>query len=222
MVELLVVIAIILALTSFAIIGITKAKSKANQAACMNNMRQIGMALQLYANDNSGVYPLTSHSTSEDQTWVFLLEDYIKNFDEVRICPADPKGKERRLAGGTSYILNSFVFVPPVDAFGEPDGPANNRPGNLYEPSRTITTFCCSDNIGVRSGDDHTHSDRWSSWSSVCADIATNRHGTVKNDPLKGSSNYLFADGHVENWTAMEVKSRIESGDNIATVPVRP
>ncbi len=219
LVEVLVVIAIALVLSTLIGVSVQSAKKKAHQVACLNHMRQIGVALQLYADDHQGEYPQTSHTAEQGKSWIYALEEYIDEFDEVRICPADPKADERRKAGGTSYILNSFVFVPPMDAFGEPDGPAYNRPARLSSASTTITTFCCSDAVGVHAGDDHTHSDAWTSWNSVCRDIAPNRHLTDKNNPLKGSSNYLFADGHVESWLAADVKKRIDAGENIATIP---
>jgi prepilin-type N-terminal cleavage/methylation domain-containing protein/prepilin-type processing-associated H-X9-DG protein len=218
LVELLVVISISLVLVSFIIAGARAAKRKSNQITCSNNMRQIGVGLQLYADDNQGMYPQTSHTAEQGKSWIYELEQYLTDFDEVRICPADPKAAERRSRSGTSYVLNSFVFVPSVDAFGELEGVARNRPASLAAPSSTILAFCSSDTMGSFAGDDHTHSDEWSNWNAVCRDIAPNMHFRDLSDNTKGNSNYLFADGHVENWQSIDVKKRIESGQNIAKV----
>jgi prepilin-type N-terminal cleavage/methylation domain-containing protein/prepilin-type processing-associated H-X9-DG protein len=219
LVELLVVFAILAVLVGLITAGFPKFRAKGYQVTCMNNMRQIGVGLQVYADEHNGVYPQTSHTAAQGQSWIYALEEYLSDFQNVRICPADPKAKERRAMQGTSYILNSFVFVPSVDAFGEPDGPTFNRPSMLPQPARTPLMFCCSDAIGVRAGDDHTHSDRWTSWEAVRRDIAPDRHFRRGTQGLDGSSNYLFADGHIESWQAMEVKKRIEAGENIANIP---
>ena len=54
---------------------------------------------------------------------------------------------------------------------------------------------------------------------AVCRDIAPGRHGGATGSDLRGSSNYLFADGHVENWKAIDVKRRVDGGENIALPP---
>jgi prepilin-type processing-associated H-X9-DG protein len=219
LVEILVVFAILAVLVALVTAGFGKINAKSKQVTCLNNMRQIGVGLQVYADDHHGVYPQTSHTAAQGQSWIYALEEYLSDFQNVRICPADPKAKERMAMQGTSYILNSFVFVPSYDAFGEPDGPSYNRPAMLPQPARTILMFCCSDTVGARAGDDHTHSDNWTSWAGVCRDIAPDRHFRKGSDGLQGSSNYLFADGHVENWQATDVKKRIDAGDNIAQIP---
>jgi prepilin-type N-terminal cleavage/methylation domain-containing protein/prepilin-type processing-associated H-X9-DG protein len=219
LVELLVVFAILAVLVALLTTGFQKFRAKGHQVTCLNNMRQIGVGLQVYASEHNGVYPQTSHTAAQGQSWIYALEEYLGDFENLRICPADPKAKERLAMQGTSYILNSYVFVPMVDAFGEPDGPALNRPAALPQPARTLLMFCCSDDIGVRAGDDHTHSDRWTNWAAVRRDIAPDRHFRKGTDGLDGSSNYLFADGHAENWQAADVKKRIDAGDNIANIP---
>lgn len=219
LVEVLVAISII-AVLGTAVAGAARhGIARADQSKCMNNLRQIGLGLQFFADDHHGIYPETSHTAAQGKSWVYALEAYLGEFDEVRICPADPLGKDRLKYQGTSYLLNSLVFVPETDAFGESTGIADNRPASLPDPARTLLVFCCSDHVGVRPGDDHTHSDRWSTWSAVRRDIAPDRHFRKGDDGTQGAANYLFADGHVESWTALHVKQHIERGDNIARIP---
>jgi prepilin-type N-terminal cleavage/methylation domain-containing protein len=57
LIELLVVIAIIGILASLMMPALSRAKAKAKQTACLNNLKQIGIAVTLYADDNKGLLP---------------------------------------------------------------------------------------------------------------------------------------------------------------------
>jgi prepilin-type N-terminal cleavage/methylation domain-containing protein/prepilin-type processing-associated H-X9-DG protein len=60
LVELLVVIAIIAVLIAILLPSILRAKESANRVKCASNLRQIGLAEQMYAAENKGHYPRTN------------------------------------------------------------------------------------------------------------------------------------------------------------------
>lgn len=217
--EVLVTVALVVLLcglaAGFAREGITKAR----QASCASNLRQIGTALITYAADQDGRLPKTSHSGGKKNSWIYSLADYLDNLDRVRICPADPHA-QRRLAGmGTSYTLNSLVFNPAYDGDGNAVTLFNRLP-LIPKPSQTLFATVVSDQkFGI--GADHTHSEEWRNWVSMLVDIAPDRfrQGNAAPDRSKGRSNYLYADGHVENRSAAEIKRLCERGVNIAVPP---
>ena len=211
LIELLVVIAIIAILAALLLPALARAREKGHQACCLSNLRQIGLAFRLYADDQNGWLPTTTHGAGTNASWIFQLAPYLASVDRIRICHSDPKGSQRLTNNASSYTLNEFVFVDYVDPFGRALE-SYRKLDNLRHPSRTITTFEISDAAGVNVMNDHTHSRQWHlGWGSVTADIQPDRHGK--------SANYLFADSHVECIAAAKLKARIAAGDNFAKPP---
>ncbi|MBU1863530.1 MAG: type II secretion system GspH family protein [Candidatus Omnitrophica bacterium] len=67
LIELLVVISIILILVSFVVPQIGGARAKARQVKCLNNLRVMGSALLMYADDNGGQFPADLADLYPDQ-----------------------------------------------------------------------------------------------------------------------------------------------------------
>jgi prepilin-type N-terminal cleavage/methylation domain-containing protein/prepilin-type processing-associated H-X9-DG protein len=223
LVELLVAVVLIATLATLAVTAANAAMLRAKEARCGTNLRNIGIALHAYAGEHGGSFPETTHSTSLDRAWISALEAYLGDYNQTRVCPADPRAKERTRAGGTSYILNSFLFVPETDAWGDPIGPARNRPSLIPAPELTILAFICADSVGTGPGNDHTHSNRWSTWSAVTADIAPGRFGGGRRPAdARGRANYLYADASVQSIAAITMKQKTDSGINIALPPGLP
>lgn len=79
LIELLCVVAIICILIGITLPALHKAKNSVRKIVCMNNMKQIGVALTLYHTDNDRHMPPWLSS---------LFPDYFQN-DEILHCPCD-------------------------------------------------------------------------------------------------------------------------------------
>jgi prepilin-type N-terminal cleavage/methylation domain-containing protein/prepilin-type processing-associated H-X9-DG protein len=100
LVELLVVIGIIALLISILLPALTRARESAVQLSCASNMRQMGMLLSLYTNDNKGLYPLGKIDGSQyswgspyawgDSTWMWVLAEEYKGGVNLFDCPGSP------------------------------------------------------------------------------------------------------------------------------------
>jgi prepilin-type N-terminal cleavage/methylation domain-containing protein/prepilin-type processing-associated H-X9-DG protein len=104
LIELLTVIAIIAILAAILFPAFAKAREKANQASCLSNCKQIGLALRMYAEDADGLLPnLAATPASPDAPNLGAIQDvlnpYCKN-TQIFVCPDDDTYYQQQ---GTSY-----------------------------------------------------------------------------------------------------------------------
>lgn len=191
LVELLVVVGIVSVLIGIVLPSFAGARRQARSVACLSQLRQIGVAVQMYCGESNGALPRSTHSAFEFRVapWGYALMPYLSPgpiessgprwdalFAGVYRCPADERPPTR-----WSYGKNVY----PELRQDETGGPTWWKMTDLRRPSRTV--LFAEARTGSMS--DHVMAHEWSA-AAAPQDVDRARHGR--------SANYLFADGHAE------------------------
>jgi prepilin-type N-terminal cleavage/methylation domain-containing protein/prepilin-type processing-associated H-X9-DG protein len=110
LVELLVVIGIIAVLAGMAYPVYQRTVAGGRAAACLSNLRQLGVGLNAYLNDNEMRMPSLKIARESTQDDVPVIDNTLNRYIPDRAvfaCPADTKGFAART--GTSYCWNILV-----------------------------------------------------------------------------------------------------------------
>ena len=148
LIELLVVISVIAILAAITLPALARAKKQAQRTVCMSNLKQVGVGIQLYADENEDSLPgpvKTGAQASYDKTSSHQLIWHIAEkigapapqtktmIADVFVCPGFRKEVDGLVEGRVCYMLNDDVEgerdpeadkrVPP---FGYPVAPVSN------------------------------------------------------------------------------------------------
>ena len=130
LIELLVVIAIIAILAALLLPSLTKAKEKGRQTTCINSLRQLTLAVIMYADEHGDVLPPVGYNDTagNEVDWPTLLDPYLHYVAKIHLCPTDLKSQLN------SYGLNELAFVDLTD----PDPLPPSRLAAVRSPSTCL------------------------------------------------------------------------------------
>lgn len=139
LIELLVVIVVIAILAALLLPALAKAKARAQRAACLNNQKQIGLSLILWADDHGERFPSTIDvSDGGSKTRLETWEHFITMTNElvtpkILHCPSD---RTKQMAGDFSSsvtglrALKNAAISYAVGTGAVPDRPAAHIAGD--------------------------------------------------------------------------------------------
>ena len=213
LIELLVVTAIIAILAAMLLPTLARSKTAAQRTDCMSNLRQLGLATQLYWGDNNeNSFPLWSKADGTGKTWWFgwigngpegqrpfdlssgALFPYLHGND-VRLCPSPAWNSPQFKLKGTnvifSYGCNRYIFAAPATK------PANTS--RLARPAE-IVLFADAAQVNTFQAPATPTNPMFEEWNYL--DLETN-YANANNQPNghfrhSQRANVTLADGHVE------------------------
>ena len=224
LIELLFVIAIIAILAAILFPVFAQAREKARQTACLSNLKQVGLAATMYAQDYDETFPNTEFGGNIDDAheyyWGDMLYPYTKNWQILQCSSADQKITFK--TGVTTYSqqwaynygINDIIAANCVTA----DDPACRHIGvaghTMAAVNAPASTILVADNLpsDVDTGDGDNmilgHGRHEINWQWGQRDATRLSIGGKSQDGYPRHSDgfvYVLADGH-SKWRKREKK----------------
>ena len=210
LIELLIVIAIIAIIAAMTFPVFAQVREKARQTTCLSNVRQLGVALTMYAQDNDETFPF-AFSVETGNYWHVLTEPYVKqkaiSGGSVYTCPdSDVRDISYStnpqvigLYGAHTLYANFFQSVVPLSQIETPgsivllgDGQTAQGTGGAFSGvTRSAVEFAYPHPALQH---DHTGDASWCvAWVVPATDACNNKQVAWRH---QNGANFAFCDGH--------------------------
>ena len=215
LIELLVVIAIIGILAGFLLPALAKAQESARRAACLNNIRQVMLAMIQYAGEYDDEYPDvvegdTEGASAPQRRLAKLLSLGYLNADKVFKCPSAPYDEkpdrsllsEDTLSDSTDTSIADALLIDGYASYGiDPDVNHTHSSSRAVLADKPAKAYWGPNGNSPESGEDGSNSENHKSdgqniayndghikWSPTCKDDA-NIDRNIFADDVSGTLN---------------------------------
>jgi prepilin-type processing-associated H-X9-DG protein/prepilin-type N-terminal cleavage/methylation domain-containing protein len=206
LVELLVVIGIIAILIAILLPALTKARAQSQSVVCMSNLRQMGLATEMYANQNKGLMPYPTTTQGEQTLWFTALDQFLNAFgDNNRTGVAAQRAYKTYkqcvvwdafgadIHTGAQDTLKGFARTYKMNSMLRHNNPYGQAKITECKPSSNFVYL----GDGVSLDLTGPVANQWESGQfSMEVDDTTQANPALRHN---GGANILFVDGHAEN-----------------------
>jgi prepilin-type N-terminal cleavage/methylation domain-containing protein/prepilin-type processing-associated H-X9-DG protein len=199
LIELLVVIAIIAILAAILFPVFAKARDRARMTTCRSNLKQLGMAFGMYADNWDETLPLWTRTDLDaagwQNSWDIVLQPYLKSHAVV-VCPSDDRSKA---VVHPTYgpLVRSYSYPGNLGGDWSPYVADAKSMGDVKRPTDTVL-------LGERQMEECAPAQpaNWASYAVFDALGKNPRQTCDEGEEVDfhrhdGIANFLFVDGHV-------------------------